>query len=303
MNDFIDQFLKVFDILMPVFAVVGLGYMWVRSGRAYPTREITAFVTLVGTPCLLFFFLITQEVPFLGLLSFMGAVFALTGFITLLSYFVLPLFGGNRRVLTAAFSFPNVGNIGLPVCIFAFGEVGGGAYALVYFAVSAMLMHTIGRWAHRGETNPRIILESPILWTVLVTLALIWWKERSGLLLVPQWALRATDLVGGMVIPVVLISLGVAISQLQVVSLGRNVLLSLVRFVLGLAAALGGIWVFGLEGVASKIFIVQTIMPIAVLNYMFAALYNNQIKETAALVMVSNLLAVITLPAVLWFLV
>ena len=303
MAGFIDQFLKVFDILLPVFAVASLGYIWARSGRAYPTREITAFVTLVGTPCLLFSFLIKQDVPFFGLISYMGAVFALIAFVTLVSYLILPVFGGDRRALTAAFSFPNVGNIGLPVCIFAFGEAGGGTYALVYFAVSAMLMHTIGRWAHQGETNPRIILESPVLWTVLITLTLIWWEGRTGVQLTPQWILRATDLVGGMVIPVVLISLGVAISQLQIASFGRNLLLSLVRFLLGLAAAFGGIWVFGLEGVAAKIFILQTVMPIAVLNYMFAAMYDNQVKETAALVMVSNLMAVITLPVVLWFLV
>ena len=302
MSAFFDQFVRVFEILLPVFTVAGLGYVWARSGRPFPTKEITGFVTLVGTPCLLFSSLISRDVEFLNLVSYMGAATALIGFVTLVSYLILPVFGGDRRALTAAFSFPNVGNIGLPVCIFAFGAAGE-AYALVYFSVSAMLMHTIGRWAHRGETNPRMILESPVLWAVALTLAIIWWRDQTGTTLAPKWVLDATTLVGGMVIPAVLISLGVAISQLKVANIGRNLVLSALRFAMGLAAALGGVWLFGFEGVAAKVFILQTVMPIAVLNYMFAAMYDNHVKETAALVMVSNLLAVITLPIVLWFLV
>ena len=297
-----DQVVRVFNILLPVFIVAGIGFAWARSGRVFPTRELTAFVTLIGTPCLLFSFLLARDVRFLELLGFMGAAFAIIALITLISYLILPLFGGDRRALTAAFSFPNVGNVGLPVCFLAFGAAGE-AYALVYFAVSAMLMHTVGRWAHRGETNFLIILQSPVLWVVIVTLFLIWWRERTGTLLAPAWALDATRLIGGMVIPAVLVSLGVAISELKISELGRNLALSLTRFLLGLAVALAGVQIFGFEGVAAKVFILQTIMPIAVLNYMFAAMYDNQAKETAALVMTSNLLGMVTLPLVLWFMV
>ena len=302
MSALLDQFLKVFNILLPVFVVSGIGFAWAKSGRTYPTREITAFITLIGTPCLLFSSLLAREVPFLNLLTFMAAAAAVIGVITLISYFILPIFGGNRRALTAAFSFPNVGNVGLPVCILAFAEAGE-AYALVYFSVSAMLMHTMGRWAHRGETSLGIILQSPVLWTVAATLLLIWWRDRTGQDLAPQWILESTKLIGGMVIPAVLVSLGVAISELKLIAVGRNLTLSLTRFFLGLAAALIGIQIFGFEGVAASVFILQTIMPIAVLNYMFAAMYDNQVKETAALVMTSNLMGIITLPIVLWILV
>jgi len=302
MQAFFDQFLAVFNILLPVFAVAGIGFAWAKSGRPYPTRELTAFITLVGTPCLLFSSLLTREAPFLGLVVYMVACVGIIGFLTVLSYFILPIFGGDRRALTAAFSFPNVGNIGLPVCILAFGAAGE-AYALVYFAVSATLMHTMGRWAHRGETGFFMILQSPVPWTVAVTLALIWWRDQTGIILAPAWVLDATRLIGGMVIPAVLISLGVAISHMKLAHLSHNLALSLTRFGLGLVAALIGVQILGFEGVPAKVFILQTIMPIAVLNYMFAAMYDNYVKETAALVMTSNLLAIFTLPIVLWFMV
>ena len=302
MTALLDQFRQVLDILLPVFAVAGVGFAWAKSGHPFPTRELTAFVTLIGTPCLIFSSLIVRDVAFLNLLVYMGACAGATALVALVAYLILPLFGGDRRTLTTAFAFPNVGNIGLPVCILAFGAAGE-AYALVHLSVSAMLMHTLGRWAHRGETNPLMIFHSPVLWTVVLTLALIWWRERSGQVLAPTWVLNTTKLIGGMVIPAVLVSLGVAISQLQLARLGDNLVLSLTRFFLGLAIAFLIINLMGFEGVAAKVFILQTIMPIAILNYMFAAMYDNQVKEIAALVMTSNLLGLITLPLVLWFMV
>lgn len=298
----IDQFLAVLNILLPVLAVAGTGFFWARSGRNYPTQEITAFVTLIGTPCLLFHFLLIHEVQFFELVKFMAAVLAVISAVTIASYLILPIFGGDRKALTAAFSFPNVGNVGLPVCFLAFGAAGK-SYALIYFSVSAMLMHTIGRWAHQGEASIITVLQSPVLWSVTATLGLIWWREQTGQLLAPNWLMDATKILGGMVIPIVLVSLGVSISKLNISSLPRNLSLSATKFLLGLAIALVLVRLFRFEGVAADIFILQTVMPIAVLNYMFAAMYNNQVKETAALVMTSNLLALITLPVVLWFMV
>ena len=302
MTALLTNFAEVLRILLPVFLVAGIGFIWARSGRAYPTRELTAFVTLVGTPALLFAKLLETDTPFLGLLGYMGLVFAVIATITVASYLILPLFGGDRRALTAAFSFPNVGNVGLPICIFAFGAAGT-PYALVYFAVSAMLMHSIGRWAHRGETNMLILLQSPVLWTMLITFTLIYLRERTGFDVAGTWIWNAADLIGGMVIPAVLISLGVALSQLKITDGARNLALSATRFGLGLVIVLAFVWGFGMEGVAAKVFILQTLMPIAVLNYMFAAMYNNQVKETAGLVMVSNLMGLITLPVLLWVLI
>ena len=273
-----------------------------QVGRVYPTRELTAFVTLVGTPALLFASLIERNPPVFEMLGYMALVFGVIGAVTFISYLILPLFGGDRRALTAAFSFPNVGNVGLPVSIFAFGAEGT-PFALVYFAVSAMLMHSIGRWAHQGQLNLISILQSPVVWTMLLTFALLYARQTTGLDLTHTWVWNAADLIGGMVIPAVLISLGVALSQLKITDGWRNLALSLTRFFLGLGIVLAFVWGFGMQGVAAKVFILQTLMPIAVLNYMFAAMYDNQVRETAALVMVSNLLGLITLPIVLWFLI
>ena len=59
---------------------------------------------------------------------------------------------------------------------------------------------------------------------------------------------------------------------------------------------------FGLEGVAKAALIQQSAMPVAVFNYLFALRWNNQPEEIAGVVVVSTLAAIVTAPALLFFL-
>ena len=47
----------------------------------------------------------------------------------------------------------NTGNLGLPLCLFAFGDAGFG-YAIIVFAVTSILAFTIGIWVVSGEVHP-----------------------------------------------------------------------------------------------------------------------------------------------------
>ena len=48
--------------------------------------------------------------------------------------------------------------------------------------------------------------------------------------------------------------------------------------------------------------LLQCAMPVAVNNYLFALRWNNNPEEVAGTVVVSTLASVVTLPALLWFL-
>ena len=49
----------------------------------------------------------------------------------------------SLRVYLPALIFPNSGNMGMPLCLFAFGETGLGL-AMVFFAVLAVAQFTLG---------------------------------------------------------------------------------------------------------------------------------------------------------------
>ncbi len=55
----------------------------------------------------------------------------------------------------------------------------------------------------------------------------------------------------------------------------------------------------GLEGTERGVLIVESTMPVAVLNYLFAARYNRSPEEVAGLVLVSTAISFVTLPGLL----
>ena len=95
--------------------------------------------------------------------------------------------------------------------------------------------------------------------------------------------------------------LGVSLARLTVTGVARAVLLSLVRIGGGLAVGLVLVYAFGLEGPAAGVVPIQTSMPVAVFNYLFAQYYDNSPSEVAGLVVVSTAISFATLPVLLYF--
>jgi predicted permease len=56
---------------------------------------------------------------------------------------------------------------------------------------------------------------------------------------------------------------------------------------------------FEVGGLTRKVLVLQAAMPVGVLNYLFAHRYGRTPEQVASLVLVSTLLAVLTIPALL----
>jgi predicted permease len=102
-----------------------------------------------------------------------------------------------------------------------------------------------------------------------------------------------------MTIPLMLITLGVSLAALRVAGLGRSLLLALLRLGLGFAVGLGIAYAFRLDGIARGVLILQSTMPTAVFNYLFAHRYATRPEEVAGAVTVSTLLTLAIMPLVL----
>jgi len=77
--------------------------------------------------------------------------------------------------------------------------------------------------------------------------------------------------------------------------------LSLLRLSLGLAVGFAVAWALGLSGAARGVVILDCSMPVAVLNHLLADKYQRDPSEVASLVVLSTLFSLVTLPAVLAF--
>ncbi|MDX2223170.1 MAG: AEC family transporter [Rhodospirillaceae bacterium] len=286
---------QVFTIVAPVFVVALVGFAWAKARQPFDTQMVSALVTNVGAPCLLLSQLLSQR-PDLGQMAGMiGAAVSLIAVTGAAGWLLLRLIGQPVRVFLPAMIFPNAGNMGLPLCLFAFGDEGL-ALAVAFFATMALLQFSIGHAVASGRRDPVSFLANPVLWALAVALALL-----AQDVAVPAWIMNSLDVLAAFVIPLMMLSLGASLAALNVTAIGRGVGLALFRLAGGFAAALAITAALGLEGPARGAVIIQASMPPAVFNYMFALRYGNQPAEVAGVVLIATVLSFLTLPLLVAF--
>jgi predicted permease len=287
--------LQVAQIVAPVFLLAGIGYVWVRRGWAYDVEFVTRLAMTLSIPCLIFMALTRSEVDPSALRDTVLASLVAYVAVGAVVWAILRGLGLDMPTFWAPITFGNTGNLGLPIALFAFGQVGFD-FAVVIFAVMAILSFTFGVWVVAGGGNPVTAVREPLVWgTVLGGIFLFFgWQ-------VPPWAAATLDLVGQMAIPLMLLTLGVAISRLQPRALGRAFWLCLVKLAICIAIPLAvGRW-FDLPHPALGVLVLQLATPVAVTSYMLAAKYRAHPDEVAGLVVVSTLMSIIAIPAILAF--
>lgn len=119
----------------------------------------------------------------------------------------------------------------------------------------------------------------------------------------PLWLTHSLDLLGQIAIPMMLLTLGVAVARMSAQNIGRAFLLSLLRVVVCVAVAAVIGWALALEPMAFAVLVLQLSSPVAVTSYMLATKYGGDAQEVAGLVIISTLLSVVTLPLTLAFLI
>ncbi|MBX6323857.1 MAG: AEC family transporter, partial [Rhodospirillaceae bacterium] len=106
-------------------------------------------------------------------------------------------------------------------------------------------------------------------------------------------------LFAGVTIPLMLLALGVSLARLRVASRGRALALASVRLGGGVVVGVALSWALGLHGAARGVLIIQSAMPVAVFNYLFAQLYRRAPDEVAGAIVTSTAISFLTLPALL----
>lgn len=288
-----DVFLELAAVIAPVAICGGLGFLWARRGEPFPADFVTRLVTLVGTPALVAGSFTRLSVDLATFAAMAGAAAVALVCFGLLGVGVLRLMRLPLHSYLPALMFPNAGNMGLPLCLFAFGEEGL-TLAITYFTVFSIAQFTIGVSIAAGDLSLGRLLRMPLPYAVALSLPFMATHTP-----VPAWLANTLDLVGGVTIPLMLLALGVSLARLQVASIGRSAMLAGLRLGGGLLVGLVLGWALGLDGAMLGVFIIQSAMPVAVFNYLFAQLYRRKPEEIAGAIVVSTAVSFLTLPLLL----
>ncbi len=282
-------------IIIPVVAVVALGYGWQRSGQRFEADFVTRLVTHIGTPCLVFATLTRLEVSLTtyGQILTAGALI-LVG-LACLGVVALRLLRLSYRAFLPAIIFPNAGNLGLSLSLFAFGEEGL-ALAITFFALIAILQFTVGQAIAAGSVSPVRLLRTPLIYVLALAAIMVGTGTPT-----PRWLDNTVGLVAGVTIPLLLLSLGSSLARVRPSHLKTSVPVGAIRLVIGFSVSDAVTQLLGLDRVASGVLIIQASAPPAVFNYLFAQLYGNRPEEVGGVVFTSTVMYFLALPALLLF--
>ncbi len=285
--------LTVAGITAPVALVALIGFLWVRLGYEYRVRFVTQLAMSVAMPCLIFVTLMRTELSASALTAVSAGAVAAYALVIAGTYLATLALRLDRRTYLAPMIFGNTGNLGLPLAFFAFGPDGLGI-AVVVFAIMAVINFTFGIWLVSGGSSLRLLVREPILAAALLggAFMLLGWET-------PPVLTRTLDLIGQMAIPLMLLTLGVAVAGLHTSNALRAILLSLLKLAICTAAGLLAAWGAGLTGAAQAILVLQVATPVAVTSFMIAEKYGANSQAVAGLVVMSTLLSVLALPAIL----
>jgi hypothetical protein len=287
--------LTILEIVAPVFLLAGVGFLWIKLGFEYRIKFVTQLAMTIGVPALVFTSLQKSEVDphSLSIVSLAAMVAYLI--VTVVAYLVVIVFKIDLRTYLAPLIFGNTGNLGLPLAYFAFGDEGFG-YALVIFALMGVYSFTFGIWIVSGGGSPAKVIKEPVVAATLLGALFLWQGWTT-----PTFLTNTLELVGQMAIPLMLITLGVALARMSPRNIVVPSILSIGKITVCVAIAwIVGLW-FNLPPVAFGVLVLQVSTPVAVTSYLLAEKYGADANGVAGLVVASTLLAVVTLPLTLAF--
>lgn len=280
-------------ILAPIYLCIGLGFLWSRLGRRYDTELVTQLITDVGAPCLVFSSLVGLDVGSGRMATMVGATLAALASFAVLGAAILRVARLPATSFLAPLVFPNTGNMGLPVCLFAFGDEGL-ALGACFFATTAIAHFTVGQWLWSGRVSLLQLFRTPLAWAAAAA-AWVLWVEVA----LPGWVLETTRLLGSFTIPLMQFTLGVSLASFASGRLSRGLSLAALRLGMGLLVGLGLAEALDLRGVMRGVVILDCAMPVAVFNYMLAERYRRDPADVAGLVVLSTLVSLVSLPLIL----
>ena len=292
-----DIYLKLFEVLFPVFFIVGIGFILGKKNPNFDTSFITTYSGNFGTPALVIFALTAGGVTFQVFKEFFFYALILLSAFGIVGLIFLVLMKKDYIRELPTFILPNTGNMGIPICLFAYGELGMGIAAAISSLV-VLLHFTLNIFLAKRAFDFQTIFKSPAFYAIIVTVLFLYFEEP-----VPQFVMNTVMLLAYGMIVMILMSLGVALTQMKVFSFKDAVITSTGRVIIGPLIGLAVIKLFDLSGVSAGVILIQSSMPSAILCYLVASMYSPKVivDNISSTIVVSTIMSLVTIPITLFF--
>ncbi len=289
-------FLKLLDVIIPVFSLIGVGYYIGRKEPKFDTSFITKFAANFGSPALAFYAITSTGISLNLFVDYFFYTMLAVSCFAVIGVILLIIQKRDFVSELPPLLLPNCGNMGLPICLFAYGKVGMG----IASAISALIImshFTIGIFLASKKISFKVLLKSPPVYGVIIAVGFLYFEIQP-----PKFLENTALLLAYCTITLILMSLGIALTKLKVISLTNAIVSSFARLVLGPLVGLFLIYFFELKGFAAGVLFIQCSMPSAILTYLVGSMYSNKtvVNNIASTIVVSTIASFFTIPIIVF---
>lgn len=287
------MFSKIASITLPIFTLVLVGFFYSR--RVKPDLAgANKLVVDIALPVLIFISLSAKNFDPIAAITLTSASIALIVLSGLLAWPLTKISGASRQAFLPCAMFTNVGPIGIPLIALAYGPEGV-ATAVVLLVISNILHFTLGAAVMSGKADWRMVYANPLVWATVLGIA-----SSQLKIVLPEWAQTSGTMIGSVLVPMMLMSLGVRLASSQVSDAWAGVKASVLILLVRLIAAFLILGILPLQGLERGALILFACLPAAVFNFMLADKFQVQPNIVASTVIVGHVFSLAFLPLGLW---
>lgn len=289
------------NVITPVFALVAIGYL-AGPLLGLQARTLSRFAYFILIPAFIFNVVSLAEVQATVVMQMVLYILVVHIACALLGFGISWMLKRPKQVISAYVLiavFGNVGNFGLPLITFRLGDEAEFA-ATIYFLAIVIIAFIIGvaaaNWNNKGSMKAALeVFKTPALIAMVPAFFFTGSSFEPPLVVT-----RITALLGGAMIPTMLVTLGLSMSQVKQIEISRDVYIaSTIRLVGGPILAFALVIPFGLTGIERGAGILQASMPTAILATIIAMEYDLLPDFVTTTVLFTTIVSVVTLTIVL----
>jgi len=284
---------KALSPVIPVFMLIASGFAFAHWKRISLT-SVTELIVYLGTPALVFSSLVSRPLFAGDIAVLFGGIliiFAIVGLLIRLYFFI---FQFSSRGFTLPCLFMNAGNMGFPLALFAFGEAGM-QRATLMFVMLTFLQYSLGIYILNGRGNWTEIFRLPLIYAAIMGISV-----NLAQLRIPELLLQPITMLGQATIPIMLISLGYRLHDVESLQWGHALGGALLRIFGGFAAANIAVNLIVAAGVNRQVLLLYGALPAAVVTFVLAEKYRQDPGLAASIVVISTFASILTIPIVFW---
>ncbi|MCG3683647.1 AEC family transporter [Aliarcobacter butzleri] len=284
----------LFNKLMPIVILIIIGYYWKKKELPFDKDMISSLIMNLGTPALLIASINNKDLTSENIITILIYGTIIIAICTILTIAYLKFENKPIRPFLQSFIFPNTGGLGIPIVYVLLGQTAF-VYAITFSVLINIYHFTIGLWLSNSSLNLKKALQTPVLYALVLAIAFKGTNTQ-----VPFIIEDVCKMLGGIVIPLLLIAFG---SSLVGIKIGQNikaVRMGVVRVILGFLVVYTIFYFGNFEPVLIYTLLIQYSMPIATTSYLFALRFNGPSDEIAVMTASSTIAILFLLPVIIY---